>query len=58
MKSWHGYAGKVLDVDLSNETIVKSELDETLVAEYMGGKGFGAKILYEQLSPRIDPLSP
>ncbi len=58
MKTWHGYAGKVLDVDLSNETIVKSELDETLVAEYMGGKGFGAKILYEQLSPRIDPLSP
>jgi aldehyde:ferredoxin oxidoreductase len=58
MKTWHGYTGNVLDVDLSNETIVKSELDEALVNEYMGGKGFGAKILYEHLAPRIDPLSP
>ncbi|UCE54147.1 MAG: aldehyde ferredoxin oxidoreductase, partial [Desulfobacterales bacterium] len=58
MKPWHGYTGNVLDVDLSNETIVKSALDETLVTEYMGGKGFGAKILYDQLAPRIDPLSP
>ena len=41
MKTWHGYTGKVLDVDLNNETIIKSELDETLVAEYMGGLGTG-----------------
>ena len=58
MKPWHGYTGNVLDIDLSNDTIVKSALDETLVSEYMGGKGFGAKILYDQLTPRIDPLSP
>jgi aldehyde:ferredoxin oxidoreductase len=58
MKIRHGYCGKVLDVDLSNKTIVKSDLDEALVKDYMGGKGFGAKILYEQLAPRIDPLSP
>ena len=58
MKSWHGYTGITLDVDLSNHTIVKFDLDETLAGQYIGGKGFGAKILDEQLSPRIDPLSP
>lgn len=58
MKNWYGYRGKVLEVDLSNETIVKSDLDKTLVKAYMGGKGFGAKILYDRLPPKIDPLSP
>jgi aldehyde:ferredoxin oxidoreductase len=58
MKTWHGYAGKILEIDLSSEATVRSDLDEKMVAHYMGGKGFGAKILYEQLAPRIDPLSP
>jgi aldehyde:ferredoxin oxidoreductase len=58
MKKWHGYAGKILKIDLSSETTAQSALDERMVNQYLGGKGFGAKILYEQLSPRIDPLSP
>ena len=57
MKTWCGYTGKVLEVNLSNETIVKSDLDAAMAKEYMGGKGFGAKILYEQLPNQIDPLS-
>jgi aldehyde:ferredoxin oxidoreductase len=58
MKTWHGYTGKVLDIDLSNTTVVTSDLDEALANEYIGGKGFGAKILYDQLAPQTDPLSP
>jgi aldehyde:ferredoxin oxidoreductase len=58
MNSWRAYTGLALDVDLSNQTCVRSDLDEALVGAFMGGKGFGAKILYEQLSPGIDPLSP
>ena len=58
MKTWCGYAGKILEIDLSSETTARSDLDASLPGQYVGGKGFGAKILYEQLSPRIDPLSP
>ena len=57
MKTWHGYSGKILDVDLTSATISEAELDPTLAKDYMGGKGFGARILYDQLPSRCDPLS-
>ena len=58
MKTWHGYTGKILDVDLTSATLSETELDRTLAKNYMGGKGFGARILYDQLAPHCDPLSP
>ena len=58
MKTWHGYTGKILEVDLASATIKEAELDRTLAEGYLGGKGFGAKILYDQLPPLCDPLSP
>jgi aldehyde:ferredoxin oxidoreductase len=58
MKTWHGYIGKILDVDLTSGTWSETELDRTLARDYMGGKGFGARILYDQLPPHCDPLSP
>jgi len=58
MKSWYGYTGKILDVDLTTETLSEAELDPSLAENYMGGKGFGAKILLDQLPIHCDPLSP
>ncbi len=58
MKTWHGYTGKIVDVDLTAEKVSVAELDPTLAQEYMGGKGFGAKILYDQLPIGCEPLSP
>jgi aldehyde:ferredoxin oxidoreductase len=57
MNDWHGYTGKILDVDLTASRISEAELDSCLAEDYMGGKGFGAKVLYDQLPPRCDPLS-
>jgi aldehyde:ferredoxin oxidoreductase len=57
MNTWHGYTGKILDVDLTSNIISDTELDRSLAENYMGGKGFGAKILYDQLPPKCDPLS-
>jgi len=57
MNTWHGYTGKILDVDLTSAIISETELDRSLAENYMGGKGFGAKILYDQLPPRCEPLS-
>ncbi len=58
MNPSEGYAGQILDIDLSKERIVARELDRSLAAAYIGGKGFGARILYDQLPARTDPLSP
>lgn len=58
MNKWHGYAGKILDVDLSIGATDQHALDEALVKDYMGGKGFGAKVLFDQLPRQCAPLSP
>jgi aldehyde:ferredoxin oxidoreductase len=57
MNTWHGYTGKILDVDLTSAIVSEAELDRSLAEDYMGGKGFGAKILYDQLPPGCEPLS-
>ena len=57
-KKLGGYAGKVLDVDLGKEIIREYPLDPVFATKYMGGKGLGAKILFDQLPPRCPPLSP
>ena len=58
MKQWKGYAGAILDVNLSTGAIETYPLDESLAIDYMGGKGFGAKLLYDRLPTGCDPLSP
>jgi aldehyde:ferredoxin oxidoreductase len=52
----NGYGGQVLRVDLTHGTIEKSELDPDLARDYLGGRGFAAKILYAELERGIDPL--
>ena len=53
-----GYTGKILEVNLTNGKIEKKELDKQLVKDYIGGRGFAAKLLYDRTSPEVDPLSP
>lgn len=54
----YGYAGKILRIDLSKNEIIKTPLPEELIAQYMGGRGFVAKILLDELPPNTDPLGP
>lgn len=56
-KNWHGYMGKILDADLSKGTLREYSLGEALAEQFMGGKGFGARILYDELPPDCPPLS-
>ncbi len=53
-----GYANRILFVNLSKEKIRKKKLPKSLARLYIGGKGFGARLLYDMLLPHIDPLSP
>ncbi len=54
---WNGYAGKILEVNLSSKTIETVELDRTMAEQYIGGKGFGIHTLYHRLPAKCDPLS-
>jgi aldehyde:ferredoxin oxidoreductase len=53
-----GYAGRVLDVDLAARTFEFRPLDEETARLYLGGKGYGARLLYDLTPPGIDPLGP
>lgn len=58
MGSYRGYAGCILHIDLSKNKIKKIQLPKAGVRRYIGGTGLAAKILYENLEPRINPLGP
>jgi aldehyde:ferredoxin oxidoreductase len=53
-----GYAGKILTVDLTKKKVSIEELPLGLVKGYIGGKGFAARILYDNIAAGCDPLSP
>jgi aldehyde:ferredoxin oxidoreductase len=53
-----GYVNRILWVDLTNEEMHTSKLSEQLATDFISGRGLGVKILYDELKPKIDPLSP
>ncbi|MGQ4892365.1 MAG: aldehyde ferredoxin oxidoreductase family protein [Candidatus Njordarchaeia archaeon] len=53
-----GWAGKILRVDLTKQKIADQELSKDLAYNYIGGRGFAAKILWDELEPGTNPLSP
>jgi aldehyde:ferredoxin oxidoreductase len=52
----HGYAGKVLRIDLAEKKAFAADLEPELAAYFVGGRGFNSKRLYDELASRIDPL--
>ncbi|MHA1312191.1 MAG: aldehyde ferredoxin oxidoreductase family protein [Candidatus Helarchaeota archaeon] len=53
-----GYTGNILKINLSENKIEKDTITNQFCEEYIGGYGFGAKILWDELKPGIDPLMP
>lgn len=53
-----GYCGKILRVDLTREIARDEDLDERLVKDFLGGPGLGAKVLFDEVPPRISPFDP
>lgn len=47
----YGYAGKILEVDLSNRKFSSDEEDPPTMRKYLGGMGLGAKLLYDNVPP-------
>ena len=53
-----GYAGKILNVDLTTGTIKEEALPEKIYRDFIGGTGLGVRILYERMRHKVDPLGP
>lgn len=55
---YKGYMGKVLDIDLSSGKIGQYEVSDRDRERFIGGRFLTTKILLDELSTGIDPLSP
>ena len=53
-----GYIGQLLRVNLTNKGITKEPLREDWARDFVGGVGLSARIIYEEVKPKIDPLGP
>ena len=53
-----GYMGKILRVDLENESYGVEPLDDKVAFLLLGGKGLGIWLLYKSTRAHLDPLSP
>ena len=52
-----GY-GRILEIDLSSGKIVKKDIEADFARKYIGGMGFGCKILFDEVGPDVEPLGP
>jgi aldehyde:ferredoxin oxidoreductase len=53
-----GWSEKVLDIDLSTLSYRTYPLDMEMARLFIGGRGLGARLLWDMVGPGVDPLSP
>ena len=53
-----GYAGQQMRIDLATRQVITEPLPAAVLRQYMGGSGYGARVLYDELPAGTDPLSP
>ncbi len=58
MSKVNGYTGKYIRVNLTTGDIKVLPVPEELIKNYLGGSGWGTKILWDEVAPEADPLSP
>ena len=52
------YMGKILMVDLSDQTMIPESVPDCVYEDYLSGMGLGAYILYNRMPAGADPLGP
>ena len=53
-----GYFGRYLDVSLTDGEITDYSIPEEWYEKFLGGRGIGARLMFEELEPGVDPLGP
>lgn len=52
----YGYKGKLLHLDLSNREFKSVSIPNIILKKYIGGRGLGAKLYWDLISPEATPL--
>ena len=52
-----GYAGNILRVDLTRGKLKDQEVAREFAYTFLGGNGFGTKILWDEVGPEVEPFS-
>ena len=55
MYGWHG---KILRVNLTTGKISTEDVDPKIARDYIGGRGWAIRYLYDEVDPQVDPFSP
>jgi aldehyde:ferredoxin oxidoreductase len=55
MYGWHG---KLLRINLSTRKVSSEDVDPKIARDYIGGRGWAIRYLYDEVDPQVDPLSP
>ena len=58
MENLYGYFGKQLRVSLDSKEIIKENIDTSILRKYLGGAGYAARVLYDEIPKGINPLFP
>ena len=53
-----GICGRLLEVDLTSGVTKDHGLSEDVFSKYLGGRGLGARLPFDMLPAKTDPLSP
>jgi aldehyde:ferredoxin oxidoreductase len=53
-----GWAGKILDIDLTTGSITEKGLNQETAELFLGGRGLGARLLWDLVGPEAAPLAP
>lgn len=53
-----GWTEKILDIDLNTHEHRTYPLDMDMARLFIGGRGLGARLLWDLVGPQVDPLSP
>ncbi|MFC1914214.1 aldehyde ferredoxin oxidoreductase family protein [Chloroflexota bacterium] len=53
----YGYAGKVLQIDLSTGKVEKTNTDQKMARKFMGGMGYSARTLYDEVGTNAQPFN-
>ncbi|NOZ45262.1 MAG: aldehyde ferredoxin oxidoreductase family protein [Chlorobi bacterium] len=52
------YHKKLLRVNLNNHSFTIEKIPDKILSEYIGGRGLGSKILFDELPPKTNALGP
>ncbi|MBN2809309.1 MAG: aldehyde ferredoxin oxidoreductase family protein [Deltaproteobacteria bacterium] len=53
-----GFYGRILKVDMNDQTFKIETLDADIYRQYLGGKGLASYLLFQNNPPGVDPLAP